>query len=66
MAIDTAQKRAALLNFVSPFPYILAQAGDGTIDAIDRGALAGIYVYTVEAPPPSSSSCFMSLTGAGR
>lgn len=44
MAVDTAQKRAVLLSFISPIPMPPFIDGDGTIDAFDRAGLGGLYV----------------------
>lgn len=46
MAVDTAQKRAALVAFVSPFPFP-ALVPDSSIDERDRAALVGVALPTV-------------------
>jgi len=49
MAVDTKQKRLAMLNFGLPWWTTLLEA-DGTIDADDRPHLLGLYPRA-GAPP---------------
>lgn len=50
--IDTAEKRAAALNFATIVSPLILPIPDGSIDNADRAQLCWCYVVTPETTPP--------------
>lgn len=64
MAVDTAQKRAAVLRMATMPIFLPLLVPDSSIDARDRAALAGIALHTTESVGGTVNTKMM-LTGAG-